>query len=140
MDNKSTAMNTLEAIIFHGLAVRQIPLITVSEYDFDHYMKNTHRVKDFLFAGESIKMWKPEIDYFEKNYGPTEAQAIMKNFYMRFPEGRKFMVLTQVPDNAGYWMCKQYPRTSSSMEWKKAECHLAPTLEESVKLFLDSKK
>jgi len=131
-------MDILSTIIENGLSIRQIPKVVTSRFDYDHYMKN-RGLGDTLLVGESVEFWNPDVEYFEKEYkvGRDEAETLKKNFYLRHPQGRKFMVLTEVPDNAGHWMCQQVTNTSQTVTWRKDECNLAPTLEESINLFLE---
>lgn len=52
--------------------------------------------------------------------------------------GRDMCRVTHVPDHAGWWMCKRDNSTSSRIEWSIKTDNAAPTLEESVSLFLKS--
>lgn len=43
---------------------------------------------------------------------------------------------TVIHKHAGYWMCQQIKHTMSRIEWRSDTHNLAPTLEESLALFL----
>lgn len=52
---------------------------------------------------------------------------------------RQYCVRTNIPKNAGYWMCRQVKSTNSQVQWDSRIDNLAPTLEESVQLFLKNR-
>ena len=58
------------------------------------------------------------------------------------PEGfnRDMVKTTKYPEKGGYWMCKEFRSTSSRVEWSYKKDFLAPTLEKSIQLYLDSIK
>jgi len=96
-------MDTLQAIIEHGIAVRQIPLVVIGKWS-KGYTTNCPR---------------------------SICTPIVEN-------GREFVRVERVPENAGYWMTQFCKGTSSSMEWNTKRHNLAPTLEESIKLLLSN--
>jgi hypothetical protein len=42
----------------------------------------------------------------------------------------------KIPQHPGYWMCKRVNNTRSRVEWNDKTDNLAPTLEESINLYL----
>lgn len=52
-------------------------------------------------------------------------------------KGVEYCRRTRIPANPGYWMCKQVRNTSSMVSWDIKTDNLAPTLSESVALFLN---
>jgi len=104
----------LKTITEHHLSVRRIPLQIISVHEGHH--RDRHPNAEIILREVKRKIagvWKTE-------------QA-------------EFIRVIKVPDNAGWWMCQSLSNHSSSqVAWSKKHNHLAPTLEESVQLFLDS--
>lgn len=121
--------NELVAIIMvHGLSLRQIPLRVAQTYEIQHFQE-----------GDEIVESKPLIhinyDVFKQNKAGNpnykfydETKTVTRLWCRRY----------RIPNNAGYWMCKQVANTDSMVRWSIEKDHLAPTLEESVKKFIDS--
>lgn len=117
----------IDIIIKYGLSIRQIPLVVTNKY---YYLGKE------LTENQVLEVWKPDLAYFEATKGCGSPKNRMIDFYLKFPEGRTLIVETKVPKNAGYWMCKQVKHTSSTVRWNTKKDNLAPTLEESINLFL----
>lgn len=112
-------MDILEMIDKHNLSIRKIPLQTVELYELQHYKEGDEIVT--LTKEEQEKRWRKE-----------SAERFIK----RFPEGRKFCRRIKIPDHAGWYMCKQVNSTDTTVRWNIKTDYLAPTLEESINLFL----
>lgn len=54
--------------------------------------------------------------------------------------GRQFARRTKIPKNAGKYMCQSVKNTSSMVQWNTKTDNLAPSLEESIALFLQNNK
>lgn len=54
-------------------------------------------------------------------------------------KGRKYIEQTRTPKNAGWYMCTQVNNTDSLVRFSKKD-HLAPTLAESLGLFLKTRE
>lgn len=99
------------------------------------------------------------MDTFEiiKKYGlsirqiPTVVTRLMevrhydpknKNQKIIRPEGwnRDMVQTKKYPTNGGYWMCQKVDDTGTIVRWDIKMDFLAPTLEESVQLYLNSIK
>lgn len=52
--------------------------------------------------------------------------------------GRDYVQTEKIPEHAGWYMCQSVKDTGSMVRWSMKEHHLAPTLGESVELFLKS--
>jgi len=124
-------MDTLTAIEVHGLAIRQIPREIVSCY--------------------SITKHKPENEIVETectalNFGPwvenhKDDVELMQHYRIDYENRKIYRLLTletKTPENAGFWMVQPSRDTSSMMRWDKKQHFLAPTLAESVQLYLAS--
>jgi len=69
-----------------------------------------------------------------------EYQHYKKGDEIVTPEGynREMVKRTIVPPNAGWYMVKQVNNAMSTVKWNKESCYLAPTLGESIALFMTS--
>lgn len=122
-------MDTLEAIIKHGLSVRQIPMQVVSLMEMRHHNEGEEIVEE--------EMTKYGFAWYKKN--------AIDSTNWRFDEAaqrvwRRFARKVRVPTDAGCWMCRTTPGTGSMIEWNTKRHNLAPTLQESVALFLAGPK
>ncbi len=120
----------LSSIVSHGLSIRQIPLKVVSQHDMRFHKE-----------GNEIVEWdvpcdKPGAPSYEWLRSQNSASFIYDDATRKIT--RRFTRETTVPKHAGWWMCQTVGDTSSRVEWRKDHAHLAPTLEESVRLFLSS--
>lgn len=128
MSQNDVTIDTLTVIVEYGLSVRRIPP-TVTHTREMHY----HR------EGNTIV----EVDVTDR-FGFEAARRLARDgSNWRFDEDhkrayRRYTQWVTVPEHAGYWMCQQVSDTSSTVMWNTRKHHLAPTLSESVKLFLDS--
>lgn len=52
-------------------------------------------------------------------------------------KGKDYCLRYRKPLNPGYWMCKQVQTTDSTVNWNIKTDNLAPSLELSVKLFIE---
>lgn len=124
-------MGTLEAIEMYGLATRQIPKQIASLYAMRHHKP----------GNEIVERLCTSLNFgpFNKKYGNDPAYA---GCYRYDHENKKIYSLFSqeitIPEHAGWWMVQPSHGTSSRMEWNKKRDFLAPTLAESVTLFLAS--
>lgn len=105
-------------------------------------------------AGEALDQIKRDLDTYRliKEHGLMIRQipeAVYSTVEMRhFVEGdevlksppgfggRDMCRKRRVPANPGYWMCRPCGHTRSTVRWNIKTDHLAPTLEESVALYV----
>lgn len=119
-------MDTLTAIIQHGLSVRQIPLQTVHRYAMRHH-KPGHEIVRYELPNIT-----PELFAWHKKHHSDSP-----DFELNEERQTVTRVSTQeikVPQYAGWWLCQKVSHTSSRVEWNYKTDHLAPTLQESVAL------
>lgn len=122
----------LQIIIDEGLSVRQIPFQVVEVYDATHC-----RDGDEIFTRNGIETFPGDPDK-KDDWGRTNKQK-RDEFDKRFPNGRKFCRRIRIPQNPGYWMCQKITGTSSMIQWSTKKDNLAPTLQESIQLYLQNK-
>jgi len=122
-------METLEAIERYGIAIRQIPREIVSIFNFDG---DENRIYKGV-RGELVEIESPKEshEYIRSTRQDNPAYRItdttVYHRYLRF---------VTIPENAGYWMSQESRGTSSTMTWNTTKHNLAPTLEESVELYV----
>jgi len=109
-------IDILAEIIKHGLSVRQVPITIISICEIQHKKE-----------GDEIII-RPVRERFKNPDTGVHSWV---------PVERPFCKRTTVPKHAGYWMCQIVNNTSSQVQWDFKRDNLAPTLPESVKLYLD---
>ena len=72
------------------------------------------------------------------NTGDPQSGDVVTEWPKESNHTRCVVQRVTIPKHAGYWMCQQVKDTSSAVRWNIKTNHLAPTLEESVALFLKS--
>lgn len=128
-----TAEEIIQIIAENSLTVRCLPLEVKEAYSF--------KQEEFDKGGYELKIWCPDLEYFENSQFLGNAKSRYEAFYKRFPKGRKFMVRTRYPEKGGWWYVKEKPDTSSTVCFnRKHDKFFAPSLEEAVQLYLNSKK
>lgn len=132
---ETTLMNdqeVLDVIIKYGLSIRQIPNEVHSLFTMERYNPLEHTiVEQELTVPNIYKYWKgQDADYCAKHVRFDHDNKIIY---------RKYACETKIPQYAGYWMCKQVKNTSSTVQWTMKTDNLAPTLKQSISLFLQKK-
>ena len=120
-------MNTLAIIKEHGLAIRQIPKVVISLSDMYHFKPGDEVIEQECetMTPKGLKLAKIN----KQNYVVRDNKVFLKR-----------AKTTRIPDHAGWWMCQPCNNTSAQMTWFKKTHHLAPTLEESIALYLANAK
>lgn len=124
-----TDADIVSAIVTYGLMVRQVPKRATRTYEMRHYKAGDCIVEHELTA-YAFDIYKAHRNLTESGWRFDEDN---KKVY------RRYVKRTTVPEFAGYWMCKQYEETSSAVKWSYHNDNLAPTLAESIQLFLKRK-
>ena len=127
-------MNIIDIIQKNSLTVRCLPYKVTSKLS---YSKNYKLQKD-----EVIEFWKPNLEYFSENNKWSNPQKIMDKFYSNWGKnGRPFIVRTRNVEKGGWWYVKETKDTNSTIRFnRKYDKFFASTLEEAIKLYLNSKK
>ena len=119
----------LNIIIEHGLSIRQIPKFVVNTHEMRHYNSEKHTIIEIELKEKwHYKYWK------DKYPNSIDVRFDDENKIVY----RKYVQEIKVPQNAGCWMCKQVKNTSSRVEWSIKDDNLAPTLLESIMIYLKS--
>ncbi len=125
-------MNTLDTIIKYGLTVRQIPKEKIGTFEMRHHKPGNEIVR--------VKVDLANIGYSFELYCKTWILPGSLNFEIDHEKKEITRLYTREVkpmEKGGWWMCKQDSGTSSSITWSKKTDNLAPTLQESVALFLE---
>lgn len=128
-----TDQETFDAIIKYGLSIRQIPKEIHSHFTMERYNPLEHTVVE-----QEVTL--PNVYKYWKNQDPDHCAKHVRFDDVRQIIYRKYACETKIPQYAGYWMCKQVNDTSSKVQWIMQNSNLAPTLNESVELFLKQLK
>lgn len=123
-------MNILKIIIENGLSIRQIPEKLDYTWSINNHKEGNEIIEDTINPKN-----------YNYNYKPFKEKYKDDPNYKFYDDVQKIVRLltkeTVFPTYAGYWMCKKVNSTSSTVSWNIKTDNLAPTLEESVKLFLE---
>ena len=128
-------MDILNIIQKYSLTVRCLPFIVRQSFS---YVEG-----DEIEEGYTLTYWKPDLDYFKNNSSISGGtpKTRMEYFYKRFPNGRGFIHKDREVEKGGWWYVKETPNTDSIVRFdRKNDKFFAPTLEEAINLFLESKK
>ncbi len=127
MINKEELLNI---IIEHGLSLRQIPETVTSLFSMERYNPEKHTIVEHELTQKwCYKFW------VAKHLNSKDARFDHERKIVY----RKYAKEIIVPKNAGYWMCKKVNSTLSTVQWNANEDNLAPTLLDSVMLYLNGK-
>lgn len=132
-------MDILAIIKAHGLTIRQIPHITINRWHSTGKINPKHT--PFLM----------DIKIDDRGYSKMKASLLQyeskadNQYGYRFDDNEqriRKMIAREItiPEHAGWWMCQSIENTSSMIGWNIKEHNLAPTLEESVGLYLSKLK
>jgi len=138
--------NILEIIQKHSLTVRCLPYEVVS---YTTYRDNDENLKYLDSNGNEIKVIREvviqdyNLDYFKKQkptkYSSDSPEKRYENWKKAFPNGKKLLKTTKKVVNGGWWYVKATPHTDSMVQFsRKYDEFFAPTIEEAIKLYLDS--
>ncbi|MGL5690433.1 MAG: hypothetical protein ACRDD8_06380 [Bacteroidales bacterium] len=130
-------MNTLDIIITHGLSVRQIPTEIIHSYaksccnsfqnnPMFHFVEDFHHKMNINLSESQFEVRKKESKWGDDIYYKDGSTYRIFSRYKSFPK------------NGGWWMVQKTNHTDSQVIWSKKDCFLAPTLEESVSLYMNS--
>jgi hypothetical protein len=101
----------------NGNPSKSVKSVVVQEFDLEHFQKTPASKYDSRTPGERYDAWK-------------------KNF----PNGRKLLKEVRQVEKGGWWYVKEVNDTSSTVRFSREyDNFFAPTLEEAIQLYLNSK-
>lgn len=116
----------LDTIIEYGLMIRQIPLKIRHTMEMRHHKEGNEIVEN--------KYPSPLSAIKRLRLNPEDYRVDGDVIYRRFTR------YYTIPKHAGWWMCQPSVDTMCRVEWQYKECNLAPTLEESILLYVNKKE
>ena len=85
-----------------------------------------------------------DLGHFQKTkpakWNTDSPEKRFENWKRNFPNGKKLLKETKTVKNGGWWYVKETQNTDSTVQFiRQYDKFFAPTLEEAIKLYLDSK-
>lgn len=131
----------------NSLTVRCLPFEVVEKTIYNEGDEHKKYIdpdgKEIVYKSIEVITEQLDIEYFEKNpvkFDNRTALQRLENWRKVFPNGRKILIKTKSVDYGGYWYVKETKNTNSNVEFNiKYDKFFAPTLEQAIKMYLDSK-
>lgn len=91
--------------------------------------------------GKQVIIEHLELDYFIKNnLNNTNPNKRFEQWKQKFPNGRKYVREVKQVEFGGYWYVKETKDTNSTISFnRQTDKFFAPTLQEAIQLYLNSK-
>lgn len=142
-------MDILKIIAENSLTVRCLPHKVVNHWTYregDESKKYVDAKGNTIEAKRTVIVQKFDLDYF-KNTPPSEyhknrtPEQRLKQYLKNNPTGeRKLLREEKKVKNGGWWYVKETPNTDSTVRFsRKHDKFFAPTIEEAIQLYLNSK-
>lgn len=139
-------MDIIDIIQKHSLTVRCLPHEVVSYWTYREgdenkkYVDSNGKPKE---AKREVVIQEYDLEYFKKTKPIYKSADTPEKRYetwrKNFPNGRKLLKETRTVEHGGWWYVKETPNTDSTVRFSREyDKFFAPTLEEAIKLFLDS--
>lgn len=139
--------NIIEIIQKNSLTVRCLPYETVTcwsykEGDENIMYKNSNG--EIIEAKREVVIQDFDLEHFQKTkptkWNTDSPEKRFENWKKNFPNGKKLLKETRTVKNGGWWYVKESKNTDSTVQFiRQYDKFFAPTLEEAIKLYLDSK-
>lgn len=142
-----TQEQLLQAIADNFLCVRRLPFETVTYWTYTEGDENRKWVDangNPSTAVRSVVIQDYDLAYYEKQERPKWSKQTPLERYNQwkklYPNGQKLLKEVRTVDKGGWWYVKQVTNTDSTVRFNREyDKFFAPTLEEAVQLFLQSK-
>lgn len=142
------ALDIITIIADNFLCVRRLPFQIITYHTYKDGDENKKYIDD---NGNPIEVTKEvivqdfDLEYF-KNTKPDELsertpEQRFAGWKLRFPNGRKLLKETRNIEIGGWWYVKEVRNIDSIVRFnRERDTYCAPTLEEAIQLYLNSKK
>jgi hypothetical protein len=138
--------NIIDIIHKHSLTVRCLPYETVTCWTYTEGDENRKYIDSNgnpIEAKREVIIQNFDLEYFQKTIPPKwntdTPEKRYENWKKNFPNGRKLLKETKTVKNGGWWYVKETKNTDSKIIFNSEyDKFFAPTLEEAIKLYLDS--
>lgn len=140
--------NLIKIIQEHSLTVRCLPHKVVNHWSYtegDENKKYVNTKGEPINSKREVVVQNFDLEHFQKTK-PTKwetrtPEQRFENWKKNFPNGRKLLREERAVEKGGWWYVKETPNTDSTVRFSREyDTFFAPTLEEAIQLFLDSKK
>jgi hypothetical protein len=139
--------NIIEIIQKHSLTVRCLPHEVVECWTYiegDELKKYVDSNGNPCQKTREVVVQNLDLAYFQNthvsgkwNVGTPEERY--EKWKKNFPNGKKLLKVTRKVEHGGWWYVKSAKNTDSTIRFdRKYDKFFAPTLEEAIKLYLDS--
>lgn len=140
--------NIIKIIQEHSLTIRCLPHKVVNHWSYkegDETKKYVDSKGNPSKSIRSVVVQDYDLEYFQKTPTPKwntdSPEKRFANWKKNFPNGRKLLREERAVEKGGWWYVKETPNTDSTVTFSREyDKFFAPTLEEAIQLFLDSKK
>lgn len=141
-----TAEELINTIREHSLTVRCLPHTVVNHRSYkegDENKKYVDSKGNPVDSEKEVVIQNHSLEYFENTHLPQRDKRTPQERYeqwkRKFPKGRKLLKETLKVQKGGWWYVKPTKNTGSTVRFSREyDKFFAPTLEEAIKLFLDS--
>ncbi len=142
------ALDIINIIADNFLCVRRLPFQVISNWTYRDGDENKKYVDSKGNPSEAIKevvVQDFDLEHF-KNTKPDKwnkrtPEQRFADWKIRFPNGRKLLRETRNVKKGGWWMVKESRSTTDYVSFSIGhDTFFAPTLEEAIQLYLNSKK
>ena len=140
--------NLIEIISEHSLTVRCLPheVVSYRSYvDGDENKKYVDSNGNAINSKREVIIQDFDLEYF-KNTAPPEwsknlsPEKRFETWRKNYPNGRKLLKETRSVQDGGWWYVKETKNTDSTVRFdRKRDKFFAPTLEEAIQVYLNSK-
>lgn len=138
--------NIIDIIQKHSLTVRCLPYEVISYWSYKEGDENKKCVDSNMKPIESKKevvIQEFDLEYFQKTkptkWNTDSPEKRFETWKKNFPNGRKLLKETKSVKNGGWWYVKETKNTDSTVRFSREHDEFfAHTLEEAIKLYLDS--
>lgn len=139
--------NILKIIQENSLTIRCLPEQVISYLTYREGDENRIYVDgdgNCIEDKREVVVQEHDLEYFQKQkpskWCTDSPEVRFRNWKKNFPNGRKILKVTKKIKRAGWWFVKETKNTDSSVQFNQRYDFFAPTLDEAINLYLNSKK
>ena len=142
-----TQEEILQIIANNFLCVRRLPFEVISCWSYREGDENRKYVQEDgseIIAERTVVIQDFDLNYFQKTKPSKYDKSTPEQRYALWkknnPNGRKLLKEIKKVEKGGWWYVKEVQNTNSTVSFnRKYDEFFAPTLEEAIQLYLNSK-
>lgn len=143
-----TPEEIINAITENFLCVRRLPFEVVSYWSYhegDEQRKYFDANGNLIESKKEVIVQHLDLEHFQNTptskFCTDSQEKRFKKWKEMFPFGKKLLKETRPVKNGGWWYVKPVNNTASTINFSREyDKFFAPTLEEAIQLYLNSKK